>query len=136
MTRKIKDLEVTETGRDQGKHFVLTEMSAMKAEKWAAKALLALLKSGVDIPDDAAKSGLVGVASLGMNAFSGLSWEAIEPLMDEMLTCVQYVDPNTHMPRKILANADDIEEITTMFTIRKELLELHTGRNYGRDRIS
>jgi hypothetical protein len=36
--------------RDKGKRFKITEMPAMKAEKWAARFFLALAKSGIDIP--------------------------------------------------------------------------------------
>ena len=62
MARNTKSLTISAEGRDKGKTFLLTEMSAVRAEKWAARAVLALLKSGVELPEDAAQAGLAGIA--------------------------------------------------------------------------
>ena len=50
MARKTKTL-VIESGRDQGKSFLITEMPVTRADKWANTALLAMLRGGVDISD-------------------------------------------------------------------------------------
>ena len=94
MARKTADITIATAGRDVGKCFRLVEMPASKAEKWAAKAFLALARSGVEIPDNIAQAGLAGVASIGIKAFGGLAFADAEPLLDEMFTCVQrVVDP-------------------------------------------
>lgn len=134
--RKTKSVTITAEGRDKGKTYFLTEMNPKKSEKWAARVILALIHSGADIPDDAAKGGMAGIASMGskgvMALLSGARWEDIEPLLDEMLECVK-CQPNKNDTTVLVdllpeeAGADQIEEIGTLFTLRKEVLELHLG---------
>ena len=126
MARRHKEVVISAEGRDQNKVFKITEMPAAQAEKWAARALLALISSGATIPDSVAQAGLAGVASVGMGAFAGLKWEIMEPLLDEMMQCVQVV-PSPGIVRPLIESADDIEEVSTRFTLRKEVLELHLG---------
>jgi hypothetical protein len=134
MARREQTVAITAEGRDQGKVFVLREMPASQAEKWAARALLALAKSGVEIPDDAAQAGLAGVASIGFQAFGGLSWELAEPLLDEMFDCVK-IQPgdNAAVTRKLIE--DDIEEVATRLKLRMALFELHTGFSMGAKKL-
>ena len=117
-----EDLE----NRDKGKNFLLTEMSAVQAEKWAARALLALLKSGIELPENAASAGLAGVAAVGIKAFGAIPWDLAEPLLDEMMSCVRFIPPAKNVEPMLLL-PDMIEEVTTLLAIRKELLELHLG---------
>ncbi|MEI7296596.1 hypothetical protein WCQ02_31020 [Paraburkholderia tropica] len=133
MGRKTKTIVVEAEGRDQGKMFTLNEMPPSQAEKWAFRALLALSKSGVEVPEDIASSGLAGVAALGIKAFSGLRFEDAEPLLDEMFAMVSYVpDPSKPAIKRGFAGVgplidDDIEEISTRLLLRKELFALHTS---------
>lgn len=122
--RREKRFTITAEGRDKGKVFFLREMAAVPAEKWAARAILALLKSGVELPEGASSSGIAGLAAIGLKAFSRISWEDAEPLLDEMMGCVQVI-PQTGVPRHLFE--EDIEEVLTLLTLRKELLELHLG---------
>lgn len=124
MARRTKDFKVEAVGRDHGKIFRLTEMSAFAAEKWAARALLALMKSGVEVPDDVVQAGLPGLAAISMRAFGNLAPDALMPLLDEMLSCVQVV-PSANVVRPLVE--EDIEEVTTLLSIRRELLDLHLG---------
>ena len=125
MARRERKYTVTSEGRDKGKVFLLTEMGAVQSEKWAARALLALLKSGVELPEDVAQAGLAGVAAVGIKAFGSIAWADAEPLLDEMMQCVQVI-PSSNVPRAFFADMD-IEEVTTLLSLRKELLELHLG---------
>ncbi len=133
MGRKSKTIVVEADGRDKGKMFTLNEMPPSQAEKWAFRALLALAKSGVEVPEDIASSGLAGVAALGIKAFSGLRFEDAEPLLDEMFAMVSYVpDPSKPAIKRGFAGVgplidDDIEEISTRLLLRKELFALHTS---------
>ena len=127
--RNHKLIVIDKEGRDKGKTFKITEMPAMKAEKWATRALLALLHSGIEVPDDAANAGLAGIAAMGIAAFAGLKWQDADPLLEEMMTCVQIIPDasNPMVVRPIMEMADDIEEVSTLFFLRKEVLELHLG---------
>jgi hypothetical protein len=133
MARKTKTIVIETPGRDFQKMFVLTEMAPTKAEKWAFRAFLALAKSGVEIPDDIANSGLAGIAKVGLQAFSGLSFEDAEPLMDEMFAMVAIIpDPARPEIKRGYGGVgalieDDIEEVSTRLLLRKELFALHTN---------
>jgi hypothetical protein len=125
MARKTLTYTVTDEGRDKGKVFILTEMAASQAERWALRALSALAASGVDVPDDIATAGLAGVARLGVQAFGGLPWEKAEPLIEEMFKCISILpDPAKPGVTRILIE-DDIEEVTTRLKLRIELFKLH-----------
>lgn len=131
MARKTTTVTIDSTdpgNRDVGKQFVITELPATVAEKWAARALNALLASGLEIPDDLARQGMRGLAAsglAGLQSFSGVPWNLAEPLLDEMMACVQIV-PDPTRPGVIRPLVEtDIEEVTTRFTLRGEWLGLH-----------
>lgn len=125
--RKTLHFRVSDSGRDNGKTFILTEMSAMKAEKWALKALLALMNSGVDVPENAKAMPTAALAELGLKALGGLSFEVAEPLLEEMLSCITFMpEPKTpHVIRPLFE--EDIEEVQTLFKLRLEVLKLHVN---------
>lgn len=125
MARATKTVKIeTEGSRDKGKVFLLTEMPAMRGEKWAVKAFMSLARSGVDIPDNVMSGGMAALAGVALSAFSSASWFDIEPLIDEMWNeCVRISEQTG--PRHV--TSDDLEEISTILLLRKEALELHLG---------
>jgi hypothetical protein len=135
--RKTKLVRIDSADRDQGKVFLIKEMSAFQAEKWAQRAFLALARSGVDIEQsvkDAGVAGLAGLAVSGLRALTGLSFDEAEPLLDEMLGCVRVVpDPKEpDFTRALMmgtpdGEGDDIQEIMTLVRLRREIIELHIG---------
>lgn len=138
MARKSK-LVVIKTGnpdnRDEGKTFLIREMSALQAEKFAARALLALSRSGIDVPDEARASGPEAVVLFGLRAFTRIGFEEAEPLIDEMMQCVHFVpDPSQpNITRKLFDgdigddDDEDTSEVTTRLFLRGEVMQLHTG---------
>ncbi|CCE07598.1 conserved hypothetical protein [Bradyrhizobium sp. STM 3843] len=125
--RKTSNITIQDEGRDKDKVFVLTEKPAIEADKWGIRALLALSKSGVPIPPEFMEMGIIGVLAVGVHRLAGVSFTDLEPLLDEMLTCVQIM-PTPERPdiiRKLLP--DDIEEVKTLQTLRMEVFRLHTG---------
>lgn len=125
MPRAIVNYTVKHDGRDKGKVFVLTEMSSREGEEWAFRSLMALMASGVDLPDGFENMGMAGIAQIGLKAFSGLKWEVAKPLLDEMWDCVQIMpDPSKHHIVRNLIE-EDIEEIVTRLKIRAEIWKLH-----------
>jgi hypothetical protein len=125
--RKTSTLTIDAEGRDKGKTFVLTEMSAADAERWALRAFFALMNTGVEIPADIAESGMAGIASMGLQAIGKLPYEAAEPLLADMWDCVQIMpDPaKKNVVRDLIEQ--DIEEVATRLEIRKAVFDLHTG---------
>ena len=125
MARKTATVTIDEDGRDLGKVFLLREMPASQAEKWAARAFLAMARSGIDIPDDMAGAGLAGIAAVGLKAIGGLGFAEAEPLMDEMFACIQII-PDPARPAVVRALVEsDTEEISTRLRLRKEVFGLH-----------
>ncbi len=139
MARKFKDVPIPddrkigddgkpigEISRDAGKLFVVREMPASQAEKWAMRALLSVARSGIDI-GQAAGQGMLGIALMGVTALLSASWDDAEPLLDEMMACIQIKpDPsNPNVVRPLIE--DDIEEVRTRIDLRREVLELHVG---------
>jgi hypothetical protein len=124
MARKIANYTVTDEGRDKGKLFVITEMSAARAESWAMRVLLALIGSNMNLPDNFEELGMAGLAELGIKALAGLKWDVAEPLLAEMMECVEWADPKkTHVHRPLVDT--DIEEVSTRLKIRMEVFKLH-----------
>lgn len=112
-------------GRDAGKVFKLTEMSADDAERWAMRAFFALMNAGVEIPDDIAIMGLAGIAQIGIKALTKVQFEAAEPLLQDMMDCVQLIpDPSKPNVQRALIDGD-IEEIQTRLQLRKAVFDLH-----------
>lgn len=125
MARKTVTVTIEAEGRDLGKVFLLREMPASQAEKWAARAFLAMARSGIDIPDDLAGAGLAGIATVGLKAIGGLGFAEAEPLMDEMFACIQII-PDPARPAVVRALVEsDTEEISTRLRLRKEVFGLH-----------
>lgn len=131
--RKIKQITIGGENRDSGKLFVITEMSAVAAERWAAQALLALGRAGVEVPDEATAAGAAAILSAGLTAFRSISFADAEPLLDEMLGCVSFVpdpariDPATNQPLARPLIDDDVEEIGTLLKLRSEVIDVHLG---------
>lgn len=126
MARKTAIITISAEGRDKDKMFYIQEMPAMKAERWATRALLALVKGGAEIPDDVATSGLAGLKAIGIKALMGLQYEDAEPLLNEMLGCVSIIpDPNN---RDFMRSdiESDIEEVKTLLTLRAAVFNLHS----------
>ena len=127
MARKEIKITIQAEGDDRGKVFVLTRMSAVRAEKWATRVFLALARSGFDIPPEVVSRGMAGVAAIGIRALSGLQFAEAEPLLDEMMACVQIVPDPARAAFTRATIEDDFEEVSTLITLRRELLNLHLG---------
>ena len=113
---------IAESGRDKDKQFLITEMSASQAEAWAIKVILAVGNAGIEIPDGLASQGMSGLMAVGYMSLLKIPFEAAKPLLDEMMTCVQYA-PSPTIKRPLIE--DDIEEVTTRLALRKAIWNLH-----------
>ena len=141
MARNVRVVTITEDGRDKGKAFTLTEMPADQGEWWAIRALSVLGNAGVDLPNGALEAGMAGLASVeatsgavralfvvGLRMLPGVNVNALKPLLDEMMTCVQYQPPGKFAAQAINDGVmSQIEEIQTRLQLRAELVELHLG---------
>lgn len=131
--RKTKIVVIDAEGRDQGKRFLLTEMPADQAERWAIRATMALSHTEVTemIPPQMLSAGWAALAYGALKAFHQIAWEELRPLLEEMMGCVRALpDPaNDLIVRPLVEN--DIEEVRTRFQIRAELFTLHSGFSFA-----
>lgn len=120
----LKTTNITiDKGRDAGKRFFIKEMTAFDIEWWAARLLISALGAeNVDLTKVAAMGTL---AQMGISLIAKVQKEDAKPLMDEMLSCVTIApnpkDPTVQRP----VDADDIEDVTTLFKLRVEWFKLH-----------
>ena len=110
-------------GRDIGKQFHITEMSASQAENWAFKLILAIGNAGIEIPESLAAQGVAGLLAVGYMNLLKIPFEAAKPLLDEMMGCIQVV-PSANLKRPLIE--DDIEEVKTRLALRKAVWDIHT----------
>lgn len=141
MARNTRLVTITDEGRDKGKSFLLREMSADAAEWWAVRALIVMGNAGVSMPAGVLESGLSGMAwlerskgtasalfAIGLRMLPGVDMRALQPLMEEMMGCVQYQPPGNYPAQALMSGEmSQIEEIATRLKLRAEVLELHLG---------
>lgn len=127
MALKTLVLTIADEGRDKGKRFLLTEMPAYRGIKWADKCLLAMAAAGATLPNGALGSGVLGLLAAGVTSLSGLRYEVAEPLLDELMGCVQFMPTPTLTFPLILGDGCQVEEVATFWTLRVEIFKLMTG---------
>ena len=81
-----KEIEITiESGRDAGKVFKITEMSAVQMDRWVTKTLCLFGHSG---------SGISALANMTLEdlleTFAKSNYEDSEPLLNELLECASF----------------------------------------------
>lgn len=135
--RRVKHVTIqgaSPEDRDKGKIFLITEMPAAKAEEWAMRALLAVTRGGLDI-GDAEGQGMAGIARLGLQSLTKLSFEDLKPLVDEMFECVVICPDKRNLGVSRSLREDDIEEVSTRLQLRAEIFTLHTGFSLAEARL-
>ena len=144
MARKTEKVVITAENRDKGKTYLITEMSAFHAAKWARHALLSLnvnmleiswLRSMVEVDENGKLSlskiadlEMAGVAAIGiLNVLSAVPESVMDSLMDDMLACCEFMpDPKLPLGRPVVDQVEgDIEEPSTIITLQASAIGLH-----------
>ncbi len=143
MARKTKTL-VIDSGRDEGKSFLITEMPVTRADKWANTALLAMLRGGVDVGNvnfgliadtlqkkegDAPKidqmGGMLELARITIAGLGNVTETVGQELLDQLIDDCAQVISSGGVVRQMLSIDDEIEDLKTLWMLRKESLLLH-----------
>ncbi|MGJ0579079.1 hypothetical protein ACR71G_13520 [Xenorhabdus bovienii] len=125
MARKETFITIDTDNRDKGKVFFIQEMAASQAEWWAMRALMAMGRGGVDIPDNLRQMGMAALAVEGLKAISRIPPDDAKPLLDELMSCIHAVpNPADRQIRRALVESD-IDEISTRLKLRGEVFKLH-----------
>jgi hypothetical protein len=119
--------------RDKGKWYLITEMPAYQAEMWAIHALQAIASGGTDLPQNIIEYGMAGLVVVGLNSLLKAPRALADPLLEEMMRCVQFVmDRPKELARALdEASGADIEEVATRMWLRNEVFKLHTGFSFA-----
>lgn len=125
---KSKTITIDQEGRDKGRSYILTEMPALKAEKWARHAIAAMSREDLDARGEIQQLGMLGFVLVGMQALAGGKIDQVDALMDDMLPQIKIVEEAVTRP---LGGDGDIWELSTLYRLRKELIELHMGFTFA-----
>lgn len=135
-----KEVVVATYGRDAGRQYLITETDAVSAEKWGWKLAIAVKGTSVQIPEALAPYGMTAVAIRGINSFLAapdVDFAKLEPLLDELLACVQIVrdpkiaDPvHSSVPLATPMLPGDIQEVPTVTWLRSEVIRVHTNFSF------
>lgn len=130
MSREYIEYTVEGEGRDAGKTFRITEMSAENAEWWALRTMSIIFEADTDGTLEKLMGMMVGevekMATIGVMPVLRLMAKAdpykVRPLLDEMKECWELV-PEKGITIPLAENT--IEEVSTLLTLRMKTLELH-----------
>ncbi|EOZ1744523.1 hypothetical protein ACVSXV_22620 [Yersinia enterocolitica] len=116
MARKEIIYIVDAEGRDNGKEFIITEMSAWDADSLAQDIFRAMGDSNyTGIPADVIAMGCAGLATVGLSVISASSPEVAHNLRDRLISTVEIVithDGNRN--RRQVKGSIDFEEVSTI----------------------
>lgn len=135
MAIKTKEVAITE-GSDAGKVFVVSQMSLIAGDKWANRAALALMRSGVDLTpfrETTITDGkfvslpdLADVLGVVLKALGGIEEDTAQRLLDELLDVIAVKLPDgSTRPLNIptAANVGRIGDVTCIKTLWKLRIE-------------
>ena len=131
--RKEKTIVIDDRGRSLT--FKIREMSALRLESWIARAGILLAATGmldetrvgVRNAGEIAAGVARAVGESGISALGRLDYDKARPLLDELLSCCSRVDAGVEQPLTPDVLEGFIEDVRTLFTLRKEALALNFG---------
>lgn len=127
MARKEIPFIVEEDGRDKGKEFLITEMSAWDADSLAQDIFRAMGDSNYSsIPPDVIAMGCAGLATVGLSVISASSPEVARQLRDRLMSTVDIVITNDGQRQQRKVNgALDFEEVSTIRSLLDKVFQVN-----------
>lgn len=128
MSRKQITYIVEEEGRDKGKEFLITEMSAWDAEELAEEIYRAMGQGEFNsLPADVVAMGSAGLATVGMSVLAAAPARISRPIADKLLSTVEFVITHEGKETQRKVKPIDFEEVTTIRTLKDKVFELNFG---------
>jgi hypothetical protein len=128
MARKELDITIgPEGGRDAGKTYHITEMSADAVETWALMVLCAAKRADPDLDIDMG-AGLAGLMDPVLKALLKGDYLTLKGILADLMGCVELC-PDAQNPkvRRRPTLPGDIEEVATRMRLEREVFRLHVG---------
>lgn len=127
MARKEIPFIVETEGRDKGKEFLITEMSAWDADSLAQDIFRAMGDSNYSsIPPDVIAMGCAGLATVGLSVISASSPEVARQLRDRLMSTVDIVITNDGKRQQRKVNGSlDFEEVSTIRSLLDKVFQVN-----------
>lgn len=127
MARKEIPFIVEEEGRDKGKEFLITEMSAWDADSLAQDIFRAMGDSNYSsIPADVIAMGCAGLATVGLSVISASSPEVARQLRDRLMSTVDIIITSKGQRQQRKVNGSlDFEEVSTIRSLLDKVFEIN-----------
>lgn len=127
MARKEIPFIVEEEGRDKGKEFLITEMSAWDADSLAQDIFRAMGDSNYSsIPADVIAMGCAGLATVGLSVISASSSEVARQLRDRLMSTVDIIITNDGQRQQRKVNGSlDFEEVSTIRSLLDKVFQVN-----------
>lgn len=127
MARKEIPFIVEEEGRDKGKEFIITEMSAWDADTLAQDIFRAMGDSNYSqIPADVIAMGCAGLATVGLSVISASSPEVARQLRDRLMSTVDIIITNDGQRQQRKVNGSlDFEEVSTIRSLLDKVFQVN-----------
>lgn len=127
MARKEISFIVEAEGRDKGKEFLITEMSAWDADTLAQDIFRAMGDSGFsEIPADVIAMGCAGLATVGLSVISASSPDVARQLRDRLMSTVEIIITNEGARQQRKVNGViDFEEVSTIRTLLDKVFKVN-----------
>lgn len=127
MSRKEIPFIVTDEGRDKGKEFIITEMSAWDADELAQDIFRAMGDSNyTGIPADVIAMGCAGLATVGLSVLSASSPDVSRTLRDRLMSTVQIVITHEGKRKERKVNGTlDFEEVQTIRQVMDQVFKVN-----------
>lgn len=125
MSRKKIPFIVTEEGRDKGKEFIITEMSAWDADTLSQDLFRAMGDSNyTGIPADVIAMGCAGLATIGLSVLSASSPAIATMLRDKLMDTVEIVITAEGQRNQRKVNGTiDFEEVSTIRAVMDKVFQ-------------
>lgn len=127
MARKEIPFIVETEGRDKGKEFLITEMSAWDADTLAQDIFRAMGDSNYSsIPADVIAMGCAGLATVGLSVISASSPEVARQLRDRLMSTVDIIITNDGQRQQRKVNGSlDFEEVSTIRSLLDKVFQVN-----------
>lgn len=128
MSRKQITYIVDDEGRDNGKEFIITEMSAWDAEELSEEIYRAMAHGEFNsLPADVVSMGVAGLATVGISVLAAAPASVSRPISDRILSTVEIVITNEGKDITRSIKPIDFEEVSTIRTLKDKVFELNFG---------
>lgn len=128
----LKTKQITLNDRGEDRTFVVTEMPVTRLQRFIIRFAIVAAGSGIlqiDVantaPDDVMGVTAGALRSMDLSKLAMIDPDRIQPLLDELLTCVSYRVGNHDTPMSPEIVDSYISDIRTLWTLYKEIVMLH-----------